>query len=232
MKGRGGVNAPQVFVLMLLPELLGQPALADARLANNRDQAALSGSGLAHVGGEQLDLGIASHQAEFAFLASAAGRGHAGLGTQRNVCLHGLGLSLMAMGLVASNSKACRARRKVLSPTRILPGSASCSRREARFTVLPMSVNCLRAEEPTSPAMTLPVLMPIRIAMARPVRRFTSSPYAVSACCISSAACMPDGRPRGLVGHRIVAMMASPRSCRRAAVFNDGLAQLLEQRFN
>jgi hypothetical protein len=50
---------------------------------------------------------------------------------------------------------------KVFSPINIFPGIAFACRREAKFTVSPMTVNSFLESEPISPDMHNPVLIPI-----------------------------------------------------------------------
>ena len=49
----------------------------------------------------------------------------------------------------------------------ISPGLARLTRREATFMASPMAVYCRARVEPMAPVMTLPVLMPMPIRMAR-----------------------------------------------------------------
>ena len=88
---------------------------------------------------------------------------------------------LATTGSIGSTSMASRARRNVASPSRISPDSAACSSRAATLTTSPVT------SASPAPAMTSPVLTPIRACKPRAVTASRSSTDARSARSASSS---------------------------------------------
>src|SRR5262245_897416 len=80
-------------------------------------------------------------------------------------------LPFSASGSMGSTVTASRTRSRVTAPIRISPGSAACSRRAATLTVSPVTNDW---PDEGSPAMTSPVLTPVRICSRAPQSRSSS----------------------------------------------------------
>ncbi len=121
----------------------------------------------------------------------------------------GSGLPLRVTWVGASNSKPVLVAACVRSPTRIVPGSATCSSRAATFTASPATMRWFGV----SPigATTSPVLTPVRISSVTLWSRASCSFSSTSRCRISRAACSArDASSSRTLGTPKTAITASP----------------------
>ena len=147
---------PAGQAVRVLGELPGEAALADAGLAGDRDESgATFATGRVEGVADQAELDVAADERRLEALgpADAPGLGHdrAGLDTR----VSGSALPLSSRSPAGSNAIAPAADRRVLSPTRTVPGAAAVWRRLAVFTRSPA----------TSPWLVAP-----RVTAASPVR--------------------------------------------------------------
>ena len=101
-----------------------------------------------------------------------------------------IGSARPLIGTSPSASKASQPapNRAVASDTRVVPGRASCSSREARCTVGPIASYSTVRSLPIERTMTSPELMPMRIIGSMPMLRRSSAPTSAMASWIASAA--------------------------------------------
>ena len=87
-----------------------------------------------------------------------------------------------------SKTNACCVSANVEGPTRICPGPAAFCRRDAAFTVSPVTAYAFALSDPMWPATTGPVLMPMCTASGWPTRDIQRSLSVAMCSRISSAA--------------------------------------------
>ncbi len=126
----------------------------------------------------------------------------------RRTAWTGSDLPLAAIARTGSPVAVWRTSRHVVSPTRISPAAAACSRRAAVFTASPVTRVCRAAG---SPATTCPVWMPVRVAIDTPRSRTSSTFSPARASRISSAArTARTASSSWIVRRPKTAMIASP----------------------